>query len=148
MLQRGLHRSQLWACYNFCSLLISLSAWFNMTLLMIIRMNPFFCIFLLLFLRSYHLICYFFLYCLQKRMYEQESGLFDFRRTETSSLLLVIDRREDPVTPLLNQWTYQVHFHPLSIQFNYDGFCCWHVYLLKLTNGFIGYGTWADWYSW
>lgn len=48
-------------------------------------------------------------------MYEQESGLFDFRRTETSPLLLVIDRREDPVTPLLNQWTYQVHFLPLSI---------------------------------
>ena len=41
-------------------------------------------------------------------MYEQECGLFDFRRTENSSLLLVIDRRDDPVTPLLNQWTYQV----------------------------------------
>lgn len=41
-------------------------------------------------------------------MYEQESGLFDFRRTEVSPLLLVIDRRDDPVTPLLNQWTYQV----------------------------------------
>ncbi|XP_062223400.1 vacuolar protein sorting-associated protein 45 homolog isoform X2 [Phragmites australis] len=40
-------------------------------------------------------------------MYDQESGLFDFRRTENSSLLLVIDRRDDPVTPLLNQWTYQ-----------------------------------------
>jgi vacuolar protein sorting-associated protein 45 len=44
----------------------------------------------------------------QRLMYEQESGLFDFRRTENSSLLLVIDRRDDPVTPLLNQWTYQV----------------------------------------
>lgn len=41
-------------------------------------------------------------------MYEQESGLFDFRRTEISPLLLVLDRRDDPVTPLLNQWTYQV----------------------------------------
>lgn len=41
-------------------------------------------------------------------MYQQESGLFDFRRTEVSPLLLVIDRRDDPVTPLLNQWTYQV----------------------------------------
>lgn len=46
---------------------------------------------------------------LQKLMYEQESGLFDFRRTEFSPLLLVIDRRDDPVTPLLNQWTYQVN---------------------------------------
>lgn len=41
-------------------------------------------------------------------MYQQESGLFDFRRTEVSPLLLIIDRRDDPVTPLLNQWTYQV----------------------------------------
>lgn len=41
-------------------------------------------------------------------MYQQESGLFDFRRMEVSPLLLVIDRRDDPVTPLLNQWTYQV----------------------------------------
>lgn len=44
-------------------------------------------------------------------MYEQESGLFDFRRTEISPLLLVIDRRDDPVTPLLNQWTYQVNLN-------------------------------------
>ncbi|PKA58424.1 Vacuolar protein sorting-associated protein 45 like [Apostasia shenzhenica] len=48
-----------------------------------------------------------------KLMYEQESGLFDFRRTETSPLLLVIDRRDDPVTPLLNQWTYQAMVHEL-----------------------------------
>lgn len=41
-------------------------------------------------------------------MYQQESGLFDFRRMEVSPLLLVIDRRDDPLTPLLNQWTYQV----------------------------------------
>lgn len=41
-------------------------------------------------------------------MYQQESGLFDFRRMEVSPLLLVVDRRDDPVTPLLNQWTYQV----------------------------------------
>ncbi|KAG2611537.1 vacuolar protein sorting-associated protein 45 homolog [Panicum virgatum] len=46
-------------------------------------------------------------------MYEQESGLFDFRRTENSSLLLVIDRMDDPVTPLLNQWTYQAMVHEL-----------------------------------
>ena len=50
----------------------------------------------------------FIIWTMQRLMYEQESGLFDFRRTENSSLLLVIDRRDDPVTPLLNQWTYQV----------------------------------------
>eukprot|EP00250_Pteridium_aquilinum_P035063 c8549_g1_i1 orf=81-1778(+) len=46
-------------------------------------------------------------------MYEDESPLFDFRRTEMSPLLLVIDRRDDPVTPLLNQWTYQAMVHEL-----------------------------------
>ncbi|XP_071938614.1 vacuolar protein sorting-associated protein 45 homolog isoform X2 [Coffea arabica] len=48
-----------------------------------------------------------------KLMYQQESGLFDFRRTEVTPLLLVIDRRDDPVTPLLNQWTYQAMVHEL-----------------------------------
>ncbi|KAH3732984.1 vacuolar protein sorting-associated protein 45 [Pelomyxa schiedti] len=36
-----------------------------------------------------------------------ESELFDFRRAEVPPIVLVIDRREDPVTPLLLQWTYQ-----------------------------------------
>uniref|UniRef100_A0A2P2KQX5 Vacuolar protein sorting-associated protein 45-like protein n=1 Tax=Rhizophora mucronata TaxID=61149 RepID=A0A2P2KQX5_RHIMU len=46
-------------------------------------------------------------------MYQQESVLFDFRRTEVSPLLLIVDRRDDPVTPLLNQWTYQAMVHEL-----------------------------------
>ncbi|KAG6419755.1 hypothetical protein SASPL_116267 [Salvia splendens] len=48
-----------------------------------------------------------------KLMYQQESGLFDFRRSEVSPLLLILDRRDDPVTPLLNQWTYQAMVHEL-----------------------------------
>lgn len=40
--------------------------------------------------------------------YEQEAALFDFRRGDGATLLLVIDRMDDPVTPLLSQWTYQV----------------------------------------
>ncbi|CAH9122520.1 unnamed protein product [Cuscuta epithymum] len=48
-----------------------------------------------------------------KLMYQQESSLFEFRRPEISPLLLVIDRRDDPVTPLLNQWTYQAMVHEL-----------------------------------
>ncbi|KAL0323278.1 UNVERIFIED_CONTAM: Vacuolar protein sorting-associated protein 45 [Sesamum angustifolium] len=48
-----------------------------------------------------------------KLMYQQESGLFDFRRAEVSPLLLIVDRRDDPVTPLLNQWTYQAMVHEL-----------------------------------
>lgn len=65
---------------------------------------------------------------LQKLMYEQESGLFDFRRTEVAPLLLVIDRRDDPVTPLLNQWTYQVPFIQ-SFWFMFGWLLClfcWH----------------------
>jgi len=43
----------------------------------------------------------------------QEEQLFDFRKTDTPPLLLVLDRREDPVTPLLTQWTYQAMVHHL-----------------------------------
>ncbi|KAL2622932.1 hypothetical protein R1flu_003137 [Riccia fluitans] len=48
-----------------------------------------------------------------KLMYEQENALFDFRRSEVAPLLLIVDRRDDPVTPLLNQWTYQAMVHEL-----------------------------------
>eukprot|EP00897_Mesotaenium_endlicherianum_P003940 jgi/Mesen1/3574/ME000002S05142 len=48
-----------------------------------------------------------------KLMYEQEKPLFDFRRSESAPLLLIIDRRDDAVTPLLNQWTYQAMVHEL-----------------------------------
>ncbi|SJX66003.1 probable vacuolar protein sorting protein VpsB [Sporisorium reilianum f. sp. reilianum] len=42
---------------------------------------------------------------------EGHSSLFDFRRTENAPLLLILDRRNDPVTPLLTQWTYQAMVH-------------------------------------
>lgn len=45
--------------------------------------------------------------------YEQEAALFDFRRAEGPMLLLVLDRIDDPVTPLLTQWTYQAMVHDL-----------------------------------
>ena len=35
-----------------------------------------------------------------------EASLFDFRRTDVPPLLLILDRRDDPVTPLLNQVSY------------------------------------------
>jgi tRNA uridine 5-carboxymethylaminomethyl modification enzyme len=43
----------------------------------------------------------------------QEEQLFDFRRVDTPPILLILDRREDPVTPLLTQWTYQAMVHHL-----------------------------------
>ncbi|KAJ3065815.1 vacuolar protein sorting-associated protein 45, partial [Quaeritorhiza haematococci] len=44
---------------------------------------------------------------------QQEGPLFDFRRTDTAPILLLLDRRNDPVTPLLTQWTYQAMVHEL-----------------------------------
>ena len=43
----------------------------------------------------------------------RESNLFDFRLSQLPPLLLILDRRNDPVTPLLNQWTYQAMVHEL-----------------------------------
>ncbi|PWN87154.1 putative vacuolar protein sorting protein VpsB [Acaromyces ingoldii] len=44
---------------------------------------------------------------------EPLASLFDFRRTDAAPLLLILDRRNDPVTPLLSQWTYQAMVHEL-----------------------------------
>lgn len=44
---------------------------------------------------------------------DEESVLFDFRKSDVPPLLLIIDRRDDPVTPLLNQWSYQAMVHEL-----------------------------------
>lgn len=50
---------------------------------------------------------------------DQERALFDFPRSKSPPLLLVLDRREDPVTPLLNQWTYEAMLHELiGVNFN------------------------------
>eukprot|EP00026_Physarum_polycephalum_P006009 Phypoly_transcript_06049.p1 GENE.Phypoly_transcript_06049~~Phypoly_transcript_06049.p1 ORF type:complete len:564 (+),score=108.74 Phypoly_transcript_06049:40-1692(+) len=49
---------------------------------------------------------------LMRRM-NQETELFEFRRTDVPPLLLILDRRDDPVTPLLMQWTYQAMVHEL-----------------------------------
>jgi vacuolar protein sorting-associated protein 45 len=44
---------------------------------------------------------------------QQESQLFEFKQPDSPPLLLILDRRNDPVTPLLNQWTYQAMIHEL-----------------------------------
>ena len=43
----------------------------------------------------------------------QEDQLFDFPKPDTPPILLIVDRRDDPVTPLLTQWTYQAMVHEL-----------------------------------
>lgn len=47
----------------------------------------------------------------------QEDQLFDFNKTtrkpDTPPILLILDRREDSITPLLSQWTYQAQVHEL-----------------------------------
>jgi vacuolar protein sorting-associated protein 45 len=48
----------------------------------------------------------------------QEEQLFDFRKTDTPPILLIVDRRDDPITPLLTQWTYQAQVHELLGIFN------------------------------
>ncbi|XP_065836876.1 vacuolar protein sorting-associated protein 45-like [Oscarella lobularis] len=44
---------------------------------------------------------------------DKEVSLFDFRRPDVAPVLLVLDRRDDPITPLLNQWSYQAMVHEL-----------------------------------
>jgi len=43
----------------------------------------------------------------------QEAQVFDFPKPDTPPILLIVDRRDDPVTPLLTQWTYQAMVHEL-----------------------------------
>ena len=39
--------------------------------------------------------------------------IFHFRKSGSGTLLLILDRLDDPVTPLLSQWTYQAMVHEL-----------------------------------
>lgn len=58
-----------------------------------------------------------FAYRLQSRVTEEQS-LFETierQRGDSSPVLLILDRRNDPVTPLLNQWTYQAMIHELLV---------------------------------
>lgn len=48
-----------------------------------------------------------------KSIISKEAALFDFRLSEVPPILLILDRRDDCITPLLNQWTYQAMVHEL-----------------------------------
>ncbi|XP_062570493.1 vacuolar protein sorting-associated protein 45-like [Saccostrea cucullata] len=43
----------------------------------------------------------------------REAALFEFRKTDVAPVLVILDRRDDAVSPLLNQWTYQAMVHEL-----------------------------------
>jgi len=47
-----------------------------------------------------------------REVLSKESNSFEFRQ-ESNPIILIVDRRDDPVTPLLNQWTYQAMVHEL-----------------------------------
>lgn len=52
---------------------------------------------------------------MQQKM-DENMDLFEsrhFKSSQAPTLLLLIDRRDDPVTPLLSQWTYQAMLHEL-----------------------------------
>lgn len=44
---------------------------------------------------------------------QNEGPLYDFRKTDAAPILLILDRRNDPFTPLLKSWTYQAMIHEL-----------------------------------
>lgn len=46
-----------------------------------------------------------------QRIIDTEDKLFDFPRVDTPAILLIVDRKNDPITPLLTQWTYQAMVH-------------------------------------
>ncbi|KTW27344.1 hypothetical protein T552_02327 [Pneumocystis carinii B80] len=48
-----------------------------------------------------------------KNKMEEEEQLFNFYRMDTAPILLILDRCNDPVTPLLTQWTYEAMVHEL-----------------------------------
>ncbi|KAK7496933.1 hypothetical protein BaRGS_00011913 [Batillaria attramentaria] len=48
-----------------------------------------------------------------RQVINKEAALFEFRKTDVAPVLLILDRRDDAVTPLLNQWTYQAMVHEL-----------------------------------
>lgn len=44
---------------------------------------------------------------------QKATGLWRFNGRQNPPLLLVVDRNDDPVTPLLTAWTYQAMVHQL-----------------------------------
>jgi hypothetical protein len=58
------------------------------------------------------LVCYVVKNTIAALLRVQQYQLFDFG-ARSSPIVLILDRRDDPVTPLLTQWTYQAMIHEL-----------------------------------
>eukprot|EP00347_Sterkiella_histriomuscorum_P013072 403366130 len=50
---------------------------------------------------------------LQEKLNEEQEFLQRISKNSQPTSLLILDRREDPITPLLNQWTYQAMIHEI-----------------------------------
>ena len=50
---------------------------------------------------------------IQSKMDAEKEFMTKMSRNSARTHLLILDRKEDPVTPLLNQWTYQAMVHEL-----------------------------------
>jgi vacuolar protein sorting-associated protein 45 len=61
-------------------------------------------------------LCYRLADKLASKLHEDSDGFFQRigkNNPPESTTVLILDRREDPVTPLLNQWTYQAMIHEI-----------------------------------
>lgn len=58
-------------------------------------------------------ICNYIAEKVQAKLSQEQEFVNRMSRNSPSTHLLIVDRREDPVTPLLNQWTYQAMVHEL-----------------------------------
>ena len=62
------------------------------------------CMFFFVYVCTYHKMASSFgCLLLSQQVISREAALFDFRKTDVPPVLLILDRRDDPVTPLLNQ---------------------------------------------
>lgn len=57
-------------------------------------------------------LCYKVAQMIQSKI-DEEHILFEQMNLTNQAIILLTDRREDPITPLLNQWTYQAMCHEL-----------------------------------
>ena len=48
-----------------------------------------------------------------KKLNSEAEFVEKMSKNSTDTVLLIIDRKEDPITPLLNQWTYQAMIHEI-----------------------------------